>query len=112
MAKSINDEIVSKEIEKVKPDAENIDNPDKIDKFVDAETEKSILLFEKTFNEHNEKKVKRRNNTNLDCEDGVVTDTLTKIAVRGSIHSDEKVSKAAKSLKIVDNFFHSIFESK
>ena len=57
MAKIINDEIVSEEIKKVKSEAEIIDNSDK---FIDAEAEKFLLLFKKMFNEHHEKKVKRR----------------------------------------------------
>ena len=64
---------MSEEIKKVISDTENIDNPDKIDKFVDA------------FNEHHEKKLKEEiieNNMNLDFEDGLVTDILTKIAKR------------------------------
>ena len=82
MAKIINDEIVAEEIKKVKSEAEIIDNSDK---FIDAEAEKFLLLFEKIFNEHHEKKLKEENtenNTDLDCEDGLVTDFLTKIAKR------------------------------
>ena len=75
-----------------------------------------LLLFERTFNRHHEKKLKEENNehkTNLDCEDGVVTGILTKIAkrIREGIQSDEKVSKATKFLKIINSFFHSIFDS-
>ena len=51
MAKRINDEIVSEEIKKVKSETEITDNSDK---FIDAEAEKYVLLFEKTFNEHHE----------------------------------------------------------
>ena len=114
MAKRINDEIVSEEIKKVKSETEIIDNSDK---FIDAEAEKYVLLFEKTFNEHHEKKLKEENtenNTNLDCEDGLVTEILTKIAkrIRECIRSNEKASKTTKFLKIIDIFFHSIFDSK
>ena len=76
---------MSEEIKKVISDTENIENPDKIDKFVDAEAEKLLVLFKQTFNEHHEKKLKEEiieNNMNLDCEDGLVTDILIKIAKR------------------------------
>ena len=54
MAKRISDEIASEEIKKVKSDAEN--NLDKtLEELVDAEAEKFLLLFDKTFCEHYEK---------------------------------------------------------
>ena len=80
MAKIINDTIVLEEIKKIKSETEITDNSDK---FIDAEAEKFLLLFKKMFNEHHEKKLKEENtenNTNLDCEDRIVTDILTKIA--------------------------------
>ena len=82
MAKRINDEIVSEEIKKVKSETEITDDSDK---FLDAEAEKFLLLFEKAFNENHEKKLKEENtenNTNLDCEDEVATDILTRITKR------------------------------
>ena len=114
MAKRINDEIVSEEIKKVKSETEIIDNSDK---FIDAQAEKYVLLFEKTFNEHHEKKLKEENtenNTNLDYEDGLVNDVLTKITKRigERIQSDQISSKTTKFLKVIDSFFHSIFDSK
>ena len=80
MAKIINDTIVLEEIKKIKSETEITDNSDK---FIDAEAEKFLLFFKKMFNEHHEKKLKEENtenNTNLDCEDRIVTDILTKIA--------------------------------
>ena len=59
-----------------------------------------------------------KKNDNLDSEDGIVSDNLTKFAkkIRETIHSEEevreKVNKARKFLKIIDSFFHSIFDSK
>ena len=44
MAKRINEEIVSEEIKKVKSETEITDDSDK---FIDAESEKVYLLFEK-----------------------------------------------------------------
>ena len=114
MAKRINEEIVSEEIKKVKSETEITDDSDK---FIDAEAEKVSLLFEKTFNEHHEQKLNEENtenNTNLDCEDGVVTEILTNIAkrIRECIQLDEKSNKATRFLKIIDSFFHSIFDNK
>ena len=59
-------------------------------------------------------------NNNLDCEDGIVGNILTKIAkllkkIRETIHSEENsknVSQTTKYVKIIDSFFHSIFDSK
>ena len=114
MAKRINDEIVSEEIKKVKSETEITDDSDK---FIDAEAEKFHLLFKKTFNENHEKKLKEENtenNTNLDCENGLLTDIHTKIAkrIRKCIQSDEKASKTTKFVKIIGSFFHSIFDRK
>ena len=58
-----------------------------------------------------------KKNDNLECEDGIVGNILTKIAkkIRETIHSEvnsEKESNATKFLKIIDSFFHSIFDSK
>ena len=79
MAKRIPDEIASEEIKKAKLDAEN--NLDKTEKeLVDAEAEKLLLLFDKAFSEHHEKELNNENDANLDCEDGVVDDALTKTA--------------------------------
>ena len=79
MARRISDEIASEETKKAKSDAEN--NLDKTEgELVDAEAEKFLLLFDKTFSEHYEKKLNIENDANLDCEDGVVDDILTKIA--------------------------------
>ena len=78
---------------------------------------KSTYYLKKTFNEHHERKLNEENtenNTNLDCEDGVVTEILTNIAkrIRECIQLDEKSSKATRFLKIIDSFFHSIFDNK
>ena len=79
MARRISDEIASEETKKAKSAAEN--NLDKTEgELVDAEAEKFLLLFDKTFSEHYEKKLNNENDANLDCEDGVVDDILTKIA--------------------------------
>ena len=114
MTKRINDEIVSEEIKKAKSETEITGDSNK---FMDTDAEKFLLLFEKTFNEHHEKKLKEENTenkTNLDCEDGVVTRILTKITkgIRKCIEPDEKASKTTKFLKIIDSFFHSIFDSR
>ena len=93
MAKRLNDEIVPEEIENVKSDTENINNPDEIDKFLDAKAENSFYYLKKTYNEHDEKKFKEEyieNNTNLDCENGVVNGILTKTAEKNQVkHSNE-----------------------
>ena len=77
----------------------------------------SSYYLKTTFNEHHDKKLREQNTestTNLDCEDGVITDILTEIAIRirEYIQSDEKASKTTKFLKIINSFFHSIFDSK
>ena len=81
------------------------------DEIIKAEAERFLLLFEKTFNEYCEKNLKQKS---LDCEEGVVTDALTKVArkIREHILSDAQVSKAAKFLKIIVSFFQSAFNSK
>ena len=77
--KRISDDIASEEIKQAKSDIEN--NLDKTEQeLVDAEPEKVLLLFDKTFSEHHEKKLNNENNANLDCENGVVSNILTKIA--------------------------------
>ena len=79
MTKRISDEIASEKIKKAKSNAKN--NFDKTgEELVDAEAEKFLLLFDKTFSEHYEKKLNNENDANLDCEDGVADDILTKIA--------------------------------
>ena len=52
-------------------------NIEDIDEINEVEAERFLLLFEKTFNEYYEKNLKQEN---LDCEDSVVTDFLTKVA--------------------------------
>ena len=47
------------------------------DEIIETEAERFMLLFEKIFNECREKNLKEEN---LDCEDGIVTDFLTKVA--------------------------------
>ena len=50
---------------------------------VDAEAEKFLLLFDRIFSEYHEKKLNSKNNennANLDCEEGVISNILTKIA--------------------------------
>ena len=86
----------------------NIEDTDEI---IKAEAEKLLLYFEKAFNEYHEKKLKEEN---LDCEHGIVTDFLTKVAkkIREHILSDAQGSKAAKFLKIMDSFFQSVCNSK
>ena len=105
---------MSEETKKVKSETEISDDSDK---FVDAKTENSSYYLKKTFNEHHDKKLREQNtecNTNLDCEDRVITDILTEIAIRirECIQSDKKASKTTKFLKIINSFFHSIFDSK
>ena len=56
----------------------NIEDTDKI---IETEAERFLLLFEKTFNEYHKKNLKEEN---LDCEDGIVTDFLTKVAKKKS----------------------------
>ena len=86
----------------------NIEDTDEI---IEADAEMFLLLFEKPFNEYHEKNLKEKN---LDCEYGVVTEFLTKIAkkIREHILSDAQGSKAAKFLKIMDSFFQSVCNSK
>ena len=84
---------------------------------VTAKAEKFLVLFQKIFSEHHENILTEENIENLDCKDEIVGDILTKIAkrIRETIHSEENsknVSKATKFLKIVNSFFHSIFDSK
>ena len=119
MATIANDEIVSEEIKKVKTDIEHINEPN--EELVNAEVEKFLILFEKTFSGHHENTLKEENtekNFNLDSEKGIVSDILTKITknIRETIHSEEeareKVNKARKFLKIIDSFLYSIFDSK
>ena len=55
MSKRISDEVTTEEIKKAKSDAEN--NLNKTEKeldaeLIDAEAEKFLLLFDKTFSEH------------------------------------------------------------
>ena len=50
---------MSEEIRKVKSEI-----TDDSDKFIDAEAGKFLLLLEKTFNEHHEKKLKEENTEN------------------------------------------------
>ena len=52
----------------------NIEDTDEI---IEAEAERFVLLFEKTFHEYHEKSLKEEN---IDCEDSVVIDFLTKVA--------------------------------
>ena len=77
----------------------NIEDTDKI---IKVEAERFLLLFEKTFNKYHEKNLKEEN---LDCEKGIVTDFLTKVAkkIREHILLDAQGSKAAKFLKIIDS---------
>ena len=86
----------------------NIEDTDEI---IEADAEMFLLLFEKPFNEYHEENLKEKN---LDCEYGVVTEFLTKIAkkIREHILSDAQGSKAAKFLKIMDSFFQSVCNSK
>ena len=85
-------------------------NIEDIDEINEVEAERFLLLFEKTFNEYYEKNLKQEN---LDCEDSVVTDFLTKVAkIREYILLDAQGSKAAKFLNIIDSFFQSVFNSK
>ena len=69
---------------KKKTEKFNIEDTDEI---IEAEAERFLLLFEKTFNEYHEKKLKEES---LDCEDSIVTDFLTKVAnkIREHILSD------------------------
>ena len=85
----------------------NIEDTDEI---IKEEAERFLLLFEKTFNEYHEKKLKEEN---LDCEHGIITDFLTKVAkkIRQYILSDAQGSKAEKFLKIIYSFFQSVFNT-
>ena len=77
----------------------------------------SSYYLKKTFNEHHDKKLREQNtesNTNLDCEDRVITDILTEIAIRirECIQSDEKSSKTTKFLKIIVSSTQYLIASK
>ena len=64
MAKSISDETASEEIKKTRSDTEsNLDKTE--EELVDPEAEKSLLLFDKTFSEHHEKKLNNEKNENM-----------------------------------------------
>ena len=81
MATIANDEIVSEEIKKVKTDIEHINEPN--EELVNAEVEKFLILFEKTFSGHHENTWKEENtekNVHLDSQKRIVSDILTKIA--------------------------------
>ena len=96
MAKRISDEIASEAIKKAKSGAES--NLDKtVEELVDAEAEKFLLLFDKTFSEHYEKKLNNENDANLDCEDGVVDYILTKFAKKNK--NKKKTEKAFAQMK-------------
>ena len=86
----------------------NIEDTDEI---IKAETERFLLLFGKKINEYYEKNLKQKN---LDCEDGAVTNFLTKIARKSENKFCQmlKVVQTAKLLKIIDSFFHAVFNSK
>ena len=94
MTKRISDEVVTEETKKAKTDTEN--NLDKTEEelkaeLVEVEAEKFLLLFEKISCEHHEKKL---NDANVDCEDGIVEDILTKIAKKyQGKHSLKRKSK-------------------
>ena len=62
----------------------------------EAEEERFLLFFEKTFNEVHEKNLKEES---LDCENGVVTDFLTMVAkkMREQIPSDVNVVRQQSS---------------
>ena len=100
--------VASKKKKKKMTEKFNIEDTDEI---IEAEAERFLLLFEKTFNEYHEKNLKEES---LDCEDSVVTDFLTEVAnkIREHILSDAQGTKAAKFLKIIDSFFQSVFNSK
>ena len=87
------------------------------DELINAEAEKFIVLFEKTFSEHHEKYIsveEEKKEGDFDWRDGVITDFPTKVAnkIRKNILSDSQNSKAAKILKIIDSFIHSILSSR
>ena len=99
---------MSEEIQKVKTDI--IDDPE--NELINHEAEKFLQLFERAFSEKHEKNIEH-----LNCDDGIVSNILSKVAqkIREIVHSEEasdRLSKAKKFLKIIDNFFHSIFDSK
>ena len=68
------------------------------DEIIETEAERFLLLFEKIFNECREKKLKEEN---LDCEDGIVTDFLIKVAKKSEDTSRQmiKVSRQQSSWK-------------
>ena len=87
------------------------------DKLINAEAEKFIAPFEKTFSEHNEKNIsveQEKKEGDLDCEDSAITEFLAKVAnkIRENILSDSQNSKAAKFLRIIDSFFHATLSSR
>ena len=77
---------------------------------IELEAERFLLLFEKACHEYHEKCLKDKN---INREDGVVTDFLTKVAkkIREHILSDTQGTKAAKFLQIIDSFFQPVFNS-
>ena len=84
---------------------------------INAEGEKFIVLFEKTFSKHHKKNIsveEEKREGDFDCKDGVTTDFITKVAnkIRENILSDSQNSKAAKIPRIIDSFIHSILSSR
>lgn len=92
-----------------------MNNKEEID--LEGEPQKFILMFHKVFHEYHETRIKREEeeaNVNSDSIDGLVGDFFSKITakigktIQGKNEND---NKGVKFLKMIDNFFHSIFSN-
>ena len=84
---------------------------------LEGEAQKFIVIFHKVFHEYHETRIKRKEGeakVNSDSIDGLVEEFFIKITAKIRIiiqGENEKDNKGIKFLKIIDNFFHSIFAS-
>ena len=82
---------------------------------LEGEAQKFIVMFHQVFHEYHETRIKREEgeaNVNSDSIDDLVGDFFSKITARTGKtiqEENEKDNKGVKFLKIIDNFFHSIF---
>ena len=111
MAKKQNSrENITEESKKVK-----MNNEDEIG--LEGEAQKFIVIFHNVFHEYHETRIKRKEgeaNVNSNSTDGLVGDFFSKTAtkIRNIIQREnEKDNKGVKFLKLIVNFFDSIFDN-
>ena len=80
----------------------------------EGEVDKLIIIFHKLFHEYDKNRIKNeegKSDFNLDSVDGLVGDFFSKLAlkIRKIIQGENEKNKGIKFLKIINNFFHSIF---